>query len=176
VTEAPLHRVLDIVQLLDDDSARLIVTSIRRYGDGSYRYGLAGLDDSDDERAGLYDEGQLLPTGECADLAPFAVPGALSHRDIVEVSSAYDDADVAGLTGEVDGWQEPHGATPLLISVWFAELGEVHLLPEDALTATGRRAAPVLPDRPASSVFVSGDGELLGQVDYVLVDDVELQL
>jgi hypothetical protein len=180
VTETPQCRVLDIVELDSESPAggtgRLVVTSVRRHADGSHRYGLAGLDDSDDQRAGLYDRDQLRPTGARADLAHFAVPGQFKHRDLVEVSAAYDDPHVAGLTGEVDGWQEPHGELPLLISVWFAEIAEVYLLPESALTATGRQARREVPGQPGSSIFVSGDGELVGQVDYVLVDDVSFYL
>jgi hypothetical protein len=192
VTEAPRCRVLDIVELdvepADAGSGRLCVSSVRRYVDGRYRYGLGGLDDPNDERAGLYDEKQLRPTGTRADLGQFAVPGRFRHRDLVAVSPTYDDphmdgltglaglAGLTGLTGEVDGWQEPYQDLPLLIRVWFAELGEVFLLPEDVLTATGRQAPSAVPDQPSSSVFVNGDGQVVGQVDHVLVDDLSFHL
>jgi hypothetical protein len=140
VTQAPRHRLLDIVGLDvepgDAGSGRLCVSSVRRYVDGRYRYGLGGLDNPNDERAGLYDEEQLRPTGTRADLAQFVVPGRLKHRDLVAVSPTYDDPHVAGLTGEVDGWQEPYQDLPLLISVWFAGLGEVFLFQISRLRLT----------------------------------------
>lgn len=149
---------------------RLVVTQIRRYGDGRHVYGVVDLDGED--HSGLYEADQLRPVGGRHDLAYFENPGPFKHRDIVMVSADCEDTEYASLEGIVS--DEEHDG---LLSVWFDDLGELGCLPPSVLTATGRKDPPPVPEgNVTTSVLVSGDGEELGHSDYVLIDDLDFHL
>lgn len=150
---------------------RLVVTHVRRYGDGRYVYGVADPDGGDDHGC-LYDADQLRLVGGRCDLAYFEIPGPFKHRDVVVVAADCQDAEYRSLEGVVDGWQDDG-----FLSVRFDDLGECAFLPPSDLVATGRKAALPVPDGDVtSSVLVSGDGEVLRRDDYVIVDDLDFRL
>jgi hypothetical protein len=178
---APRFLVLDFVRmaqhpsLVADGSAgkRGVVTSIRGYDDGSFRYVVSSTEDSNiDDVAGIYDEDLLTPTGERGAPERFALPAGFRVRDVATVSIDCPETDLAGRTVEItDGHVDDETGTAVL-GVWCEQLGEAADLPVAFLTATGERLPPSPLGEPTGSIQVSGAGEFLGSSNYVLIDDL----
>ena len=102
----PLFQLLDVVVITPSHQARTedilgtraIVTQVRHYADGRYRYAVAAADH--DEANGIWDEADLRPTGDKGSLELFQSPGRLRMRDVVVVEPAdKEHAHLAGARG-----------------------------------------------------------------------------
>jgi hypothetical protein len=148
---APRFLILDFVRiaqhpsLVADGSAGKdgVVTGMRGYDDGSFRYKVSSIEDSNvDDMAGIYDEDMLTPTGKRSGLELFTLPAGFRVRDIATVLIACPDTDLAGRTVEItDGRVDEELGTPVL-GVWCAELREAADLPIAFLRSTGERLPP----------------------------------
>jgi hypothetical protein len=183
----PRFAVLDTVEIADAPEfagtglpgGRGAVTSIRRYGDGSYRYSIGTIMDfpqsDEDEVPGLYDEADLLPTGERADGHRYGPIPPFRLRDVVQISSDCEVIEARGLRGYVhSAYDERPDEKP--IGIWVYDLDELCILDAEHLTRTGERLPPPERNHPASSTQVGIDGAILGRTEYVVVDDIEYHL
>lgn len=176
----PLFRILDIVQIGDPpvlvkaglSGQRGTVTQIREHPGPRFRYCVRSLVDDDEAVPGLYEEEDLLPTGERASTDLFALPGGFRIREIVQVSATCDNAEVAGRLGVVDGGYTGEGG----LGIWIEEIGETVVVQPRFLTATGDRMPAPSIRRHARSTQVSVDGQVTGHSSYTVVDDVERYL
>jgi hypothetical protein len=148
------------------------ITQIREHPGTRFRYSVRSLVDDDDEIGGLYSEEDLLPTGERASPARFALPGGFRIREIVQVSATYEDPEIAGRTGVLDGTHTGEGG----IGVRIEELDESIIVHPRFLTPTGDRLPAPHVGRAASSTQLSVHGQIRGQASYVIVDEIGRQL
>jgi hypothetical protein len=148
------------------------IAVIRRYEDGRHRYSLGS---EDDEVGGLYDEDDLRPTGEQADISLYRVPGPFREREVVTISSDYPDSEIAGREAVIDG-SYMDDEEELLLGVWLDELSQAFVVPPGALTSTGRRRPPEPLGRSSTSSRVSPEGEVVGTETYVIVDEINQYL
>ncbi|HVX46688.1 MAG TPA: hypothetical protein VHC49_22540 [Mycobacteriales bacterium] len=170
----PRFAVLDVVEIAG--AGRGAVTSIRRYGDGSYRYSIGTVrpfpESEDDEVPGLYDEQQLQPTGERAEAERYGPIPPFRLRDVVRISPDCEVPEARGGSGYVhSAYDERPDEKP--IGIWVYELEELCILDATELTRTGERLPPPPREQAAGSTRVGVDGAVLGHDDYVLVDDLE---
>ena len=172
------YRVFDVVELTDESAdgsgprGPLVVTEVREYPDGTYRYAVAAPDD-EDWVSTIYRADQLRPTGERVDAASFALPGRFAYREIVRVAADYPDPELAGQEGQVDGWQ----SGPDAVSVWFEALGEGAFLEEGALTSLDRRAPrPEDLPRPVHRLVDWEGGGSTELLAFVVLDELEAYL
>lgn len=121
----PSFHVLQNVRIVGPRRLQGVVVEIRRYEDGTYKYGLASLDEEHREDvAGLYFEDSLIAIGSDASIADFALPGPFRIRDIVRVLDSCPDEEYRGVVGEVtDADEDDSGARgrrtgPRPRSVW----------------------------------------------------------
>lgn len=173
-----IFNVFDVVRVSDTPSInphdKYIVISIREYPSERFRYRLSPLDPTSDLDAVLLDEEGLTGTGERSDASRFDFPGKFLTRDVAMIASDYPDVELAGHECQVDSANVVDGVIETL--VWIPDIELMAVVEEDYLTATGRREKPPLPGRIATSTRVSTGGEVLGEVSYVIVDDVESHL
>jgi hypothetical protein len=176
----PRFKIFDIVQIGDHprlaaaglSGQRGAITQIREYPGPQFRYRVRSLANDDDEVGGLYDEENLLPTGEQVSRDLFGLPGGFRIGDIVQLSSTYEDPQIAGRTGVIDGTYTDEGG----IGARIEELGESVIVQPLVLTPTGERLPMPGAGRAASSTQVSIDGQVKGQTTYIIVDEVDRYL
>jgi hypothetical protein len=176
----PRFEILEIVQIGDQPrlaasgltGQRGAITQIREHPGPRFRYSVRSLVDDDDGIGGLYAEEDLLPTGERASPALFALPGGFRIREIVQVSATYEVPEVAGRTGVVDGTYTGEGG----IGIRIEEFDESVTVDPRLLTPTGDRLPAPQAGRAASSIQVSADGQIRGQTTYTVVDEVSRHL
>lgn len=177
----PRFSILDVVEirsagvprLVEFDGGRGVVIQTRRYGDGRYRYSVAPLDGAFDV-AMILDDQHLGAVGESAAIDVYALPGPFSLRDCVRVSASSAATQVAGRVGIVAGADERGG--PIMVAVWFEDLGEIVVIDAEQLVATGDRMPAPAAGRLGASTRVSQQGAVLGQEEYVVVDELERHL
>jgi hypothetical protein len=175
----PRFHVLDIVEIGDHPTLakdglvglRGAVTQVRRYPGGRFQYGLGDVDHGV-EVGGLYDEENLLPTGQRATIDLFRLPGPFRVRDVVTISDTCDQAEIAGKTGVVEycDWSDDGESGP---AIWVEELQLVFQVEPRFLSPTGERLSPPPLGRTATSTRVDVSGHVLGQVKYVIEDEIE---
>ena len=180
----PRFAVLDVVEIADEPTAArlrsegrsFVVEHIREYADGPYVYGLAILGDADTAVVGgLFDERSLHPTGDRAAVDVFRLPGPFESRELVDIAADYSERAIAGRVGVVTASVEgdPGGQQ---VAVWIEELGELFVLPCAAMKSRGERCPPPERGRIATTTRVSASGEVIGEVSYVVVDEIERYL
>jgi hypothetical protein len=95
-------------------------------------------------------------------------------RDVVVIDPGKEThAALAGARGVIRGWTEDEaGNSAYLVFVEAPGEQKVWLLAETELTATEERLPPPQRGHPVTSTRVSEAGEVLGQVDYVTLDQI----
>jgi hypothetical protein len=190
----PRFLVLDIVRLAqhpnlvaDGSAGKLgVVTCIRAYDDGSFRYVVSNTDDTDDsDVAGIYYEEMLAATGERCAPEMFALPAGFQVRDVAMVAIDCPRSPqgrwlgrarrhhFAGRTVVIRGndYVDRHGR--VVLGVWCEELAEYDLVPVSFLTRTGERLPPRPLGERTESTRVSQEGKVLGTSSYRLIDDLD---
>jgi hypothetical protein len=179
--DEPRFAVLDVVEIADEaflaeqglSGRRAVVTSIRRYDDGHYKYSVGGFD-HDPEVGGIYPEECLLPTGERASAELFWIPGPFRARDVVQVAEDYEFGDAAGRRAVLtDAYSEDPETGEVLLCVCIEEVGEAFMVAPGQLSSTGERMPPEPRGRVAHSTAVSTDGEIRGSSSFVIIDEID---
>jgi hypothetical protein len=147
---------------------RLAVMSVRRYGDGSYKYSVGAIHGGDDDRAAIYREDQLIGTDKRAAPEEFASPGTFTVRDVVAVSHSHPDPEIAGFEA---GWSVDDDG--VVYAVWVPALHEAWDVKASFLIPTGRRLPAPDRARLVTSVQVGMDGSFLSSTEYLVVEDVD---
>lgn len=176
----PRFNVLDVVEVRDIAvfreqalvGRRGSVTQIRRYEDGRYRYSIGSRDE---DVGGIYDEESLKPTGEREDASFYLLPGPFQERDVVSVSDAISDRELAGREAVIDG-SYVEDRDGLQLGIWIDELGRGFVVPVGMLRSTGERRPPEPLGRTGTSSRVSTDGDFLGTESYVIIDEISQYL
>jgi hypothetical protein len=180
----PRFRVLDVVEIGYHPTlarqglvgVRGAIMEIRQHADGRVRYAVGGLRDATSEVGGLYEEEDLQATGVRADAETYQLPGPFQVRDVVRISAACDQAEIAGRTGVVDGGYTGSNEIGHVLGVWIEELGEGFMVEPAFLSASGTRLPPPERGRVAHSTRVSEHGEVIGHTSYIIVDELEQYL
>ena len=167
--EPPKFKVLDIVQTQDEPDMRGVITQVRRYPDGEFRYSVLPLTDDPNFAAAVYPETWLSATGGRAPIDMFALPGGLREGDVVVVANECGDDEYAGRSAVVTAGVTADGD----VGFWIEELGESGTLPPRFLVPTGDRIQrqPFEP-REVGYTSVSEDGAVTGQGNYLILDNL----
>jgi hypothetical protein len=175
VAAKPRFALLEVVRVApppgvvrDDQQGQTgVVCQVRVYPDGTFSYSLGRMVDG----GALYPEEWLEPTGDQASLDDLRLPGPLQFGDIVAILPTANDAELRGKGGVICGASEY--VDPSSYAVWVGDLNRVFMVDGHDITSTGRREPPQPIPRTVRSTRVGEDGEVRGQDEYVVLDEIE---
>jgi len=176
----PKFAVLEMVasRLLAEHGGLGVVREVRRYEDGSYRYGIAPLDPENIEVGGIYGESQLAATGQKVTLDHFW-SGAIRIRDVVRIADTHPKSKLRGRYAEVIDEVTPDGRYTVLfrsirknrVRTRCRDVSARHLEP------TGDRMPPEPVPRPSITVTHDGDHlNLRPWHEYDILDEIDQYL
>jgi len=174
----PAFRSLQVVAMANNPAMqrermvglRGYIHHVRAYPDGRFRYSVGSLErDGSDGVDGIYDEADLVATGEVLPAEDLACPGAFQLRDVVTIASSFPDRSAAEKRGYIDSWgQDTQGH--ITYAVRLLDDGVEQSVSEGDLEPTGERMPRPARHSVTSSTLVGRDGTVHGTEDYVVID------
>jgi hypothetical protein len=181
-TPRPNFSVLDVVEVhwpgisadrSNREAGEGIVTQVRDYGNGRYRYEVGG----ESELAGIVDEDMLTATGRRATTDPFW-SGPLRIREIVKVSRKYPKKSLRGWYGVVTGQCEGP-ATVYAVTFKhgpFAAKTRIKDIDARYLKPTGERLLPQPVPYPVTHYDGNGKRGMKPAHGFTVLDEIDQYL